>query len=75
MTEAFEQVSKDLTNVVEEIESEPKFALVRKLQKCGKKGCKCNLGYLHGPYLWKVTWDKETQTQSWKYLGKSPRER
>ena len=73
MTEAFEQVSKDLTNVVEAIEHEPKFALVRKFQKCGNKNCKCNHGSPHGPYLWKVTWDKETKTQSWKYLGKSPK--
>lgn len=70
MTETFEQVSKDLTNVVEVIKHEPNFTIVRKYQKCGKKGCKCNRGQLHGPYLWKVAWDKTTKTQTWKYLRK-----
>lgn len=44
--------------------------LVRKYQKCGKKGCRCQRGFLHGPYYWRVFYDKVTKKQHWKYIGK-----
>ena len=49
---------------------EPQGTLVRKYQKCGKKGCKCQRGFLHGPYLWRVFYDKETKKQRWKFIKK-----
>ena len=44
--------------------------LVRKYQKCGKKCRTCREGKGHGPYVWRVTYDKETKSQHWKYVGK-----
>lgn len=61
------------TNSNEQIlpmEPDPQGTLVRKYQKCGKKGCKCQRGFLHGPYWWRVFYDKETRKQRWKYIGK-----
>lgn len=46
--------------------------LVRKYQKCGKFNCKkCREGKGHGPYWWRVIYDKETKKQTWKYVGKA----
>lgn len=60
-----------LTKTNEEIlPMEPQGTLVRKYQKCGKKGCKCQRGFLHGPYLWRVFYDKETKKQRWKFIKK-----
>lgn len=39
-----------------------------KYQKCGKKGCRCNNGNLHGPYIWRRT--KINGKEIWKYQGK-----
>lgn len=36
--------------------------------RCGKKGCKCADGSLHGPY-WYAYWSEEGKTRS-KYIGK-----
>jgi hypothetical protein len=44
--------------------------LVKKYQKCGKKCRTCGEGKGHGPYLWRVTYDKETKKQVWKYVRK-----
>ena len=50
---------------------EPVGTLVRKWQKCGKARCKtCQEGKGHGPYLWRVIYDKENKKQIWKYEGK-----
>ncbi|PWI49525.1 hypothetical protein CEE45_01660 [Candidatus Heimdallarchaeota archaeon B3_Heim] len=38
-------------------------------RKCGKS-CRCQNGELHGPYLYKVTYDKQTKTQHWLYIGR-----
>lgn len=46
--------------------------LVRKYQKCGKLRCnKCREGKGHGPYWWRVLYDKETKKQTWKYVGRT----
>ena len=52
-------------------------SVLAKWQKCGKSGCRCNEGALHGPYLWLVTYNS-TQSAghragkySWIYLGRS----
>jgi hypothetical protein len=31
--------------------------------KCGKKGCKCSRGELHGPYYYYVTTDQTERTR------------
>jgi hypothetical protein len=36
--------------------------------RCGKKGCKCMDGDLHGPY-WYAYWSEDGKTRS-KYIGK-----
>jgi len=36
--------------------------------RCGKKGCKCNEGKLHGPY-WYAYWSEGVKTRS-QYVGK-----
>ena len=49
----------------------PKGFQVR-FRKCGKNTCKCASGgeNLHGPYLYKVTYDKIAKKQHWQYLGR-----
>jgi hypothetical protein len=36
--------------------------------RCGKKGCKCSKGELHGPY-WYAYWSEGGKTKS-EYIGK-----
>jgi hypothetical protein len=36
--------------------------------RCGKTGCKCTTGNLHGPY-WYAYWTEEGKTKS-RYIGK-----
>jgi hypothetical protein len=38
--------------------------------RCGKKGCKCAHGKLHGPY-WYAYWMENGKTKS-QYVGKKP---
>jgi len=40
----------------------------KELIKCGKKGCKCNDGKLHGPYFY-AYWSEGGMTKS-QYIGK-----
>jgi hypothetical protein len=40
----------------------------RELVRCGKKGCKCADGQLHGPY-WYAYWTEGGKTRS-QYVGK-----
>lgn len=53
-------------------------SIIVKWQKCGKEGCRCREGMLHGPYFWLVKYisikstDKRRGKYSWKYLGKKP---
>ena|SRR5215207_69397 len=37
--------------------------------RCGKKGCKCSRGELHGPY-WYAYWSEGGKTKS-EYIGKN----
>jgi hypothetical protein len=36
--------------------------------RCGKKGCRCSRGELHGPY-WYAYWTEDGKTRS-EYVGK-----
>lgn len=54
----------------EVLPAKKKGSLIRKFQKCGKKNCKCQHGELHGPYYWRVTYDKKTKKRIWKFVGK-----
>jgi hypothetical protein len=53
-------------------------SVLAKWQKCGKSGCRCDQGFLHGPYFWLVTYISTRSTgrragkYSWIYLGSSP---
>ena len=53
-------------------------SILAKRQKCGKPTCRCSEGFLHGPYLWLVTYnssrsaDSRAGKYSWLYLGRSP---
>jgi hypothetical protein len=53
-------------------------SIIAKRQKCGKPTCRCSEGFLHGPYLWLVTYNSSRDTDnragkySWLYLGRSP---
>ena len=53
-------------------------SILAKRQKCGKPTCRCSEGYLHGPYLWLVTYHSSTSSDrragkySWLYLGRYP---
>jgi hypothetical protein len=55
-------------------------SLIVKWQKCGKPGCRCTIGTLHGPYFWLVAYisnkinDPRKGKYSWQYLGKNPAE-
>lgn len=40
--------------------------------RCGKKGCRCARGELHGPY-WYAYWTEGGKTKS-QYVGKEPPE-
>lgn len=40
----------------------------REMVRCGKKGCKCAEGQLHGPY-WYAYWTEGGRTRS-QYVGK-----
>lgn len=40
--------------------------------RCGKKGCRCSRGELHGPY-WYAYWAEGGRTRS-EYIGKHPPE-
>lgn len=40
----------------------------QEMVRCGKKGCKCSRGELHGPY-WYAYWSESGKTKS-EYLGK-----
>lgn len=40
----------------------------REMVRCGKKGCKCVEGALHGPY-WYAYWSEGGKTKS-QYIGK-----
>jgi hypothetical protein len=42
----------------------------QEMVRCGKKGCKCSRGELHGPY-WYAYWSEDGKTKS-EYIGKSP---
>jgi hypothetical protein len=42
----------------------------REFVRCGKKGCKCAEGQLHGPY-WYAYWTEGGRTKS-QYIGKKP---
>lgn len=52
-------------------------SVIVKWQKCGKPGCRCSVGTLHGPYFWLVAYiskksnDKRKGKYSWRYLGKN----
>ncbi|MFQ5980365.1 MAG: hypothetical protein ACE5OZ_19690 [Candidatus Heimdallarchaeota archaeon] len=48
---------------------------IAKLQRCGKKNCKCLIGVLHGPYFWRVSYQGKRMGRKkykWKYLGSTP---
>jgi hypothetical protein len=53
-------------------------SLIAKWQKCGKRSCRCNEGFLHGPYFWLVRYiskkasHKRKGKYSWRYLGRNP---
>lgn len=55
--------------VVEERESKNLTYRLEKV-RCGKKGCKCADGELHGPY-WYAYWSEGGKTKS-RYVGKKP---
>jgi len=57
-------------NSTQEILPTNEGTLVRKYQKCGKPNCRCQQGSPHGPYYWRVFYDRETKKQHWKYIGK-----
>lgn len=38
--------------------------------RCGKEGCRCTAGDLHGPY-WYAYWSEQGKTKS-QYVGKKP---
>jgi hypothetical protein len=55
--------------VVEEREGKNLTYRLEKV-RCGKKGCKCAGGELHGPY-WYAYWSEAGKTKS-RYVGKKP---
>jgi hypothetical protein len=55
-------------NVVEQIDA-PGGCYRQELVKCGKPGCKCARGELHGPYWYGYTY-KKGGGQSKRYIGK-----
>ena len=61
------------TEVIEKIlPIEEVGTLVRKYQKCGKARCRiCREGKGHGPYYYRVIYDRETKKQTWKYVGRA----
>ena len=45
--------------------------LIQKWQKCGKSNCStCQTSKGHGPYWWRVKYDRLTKKSHWKYVGK-----
>jgi hypothetical protein len=45
-----------------------RFTYRKEMVRCGKEGCKCNGGKLHGPY-WYAYWSEDGKTKS-RYVGK-----
>lgn len=44
----------------------------QEMVRCGKEGCRCAKGELHGPY-WYAYWSEGGKTRS-EYIGKNPPE-
>lgn len=65
------QPSKPEPEVLQEIRR-GKVVYRQQWVKCGKPGCKCAQGKLHGPY-WYAYWWENGKTRS-KYIGKSLKE-
>ena len=64
--------NKKFLEEVEQYRGSVKGYLRVKYVRCGKKGCKCNYGELHGPYIYKVIRYKVRGKvrERWIYLGK-----
>ncbi len=67
--ENFEPPEKPGREVIERQASKAGGYLQREKIRCGKKGCKCTRGELHGPY-WYAYQKKDGRTVS-TYLGKT----
>ena len=67
-----QDITSECSGPVNILPIESKGTVVRKWQKCGKKGCRCNFGgdLRHGPYHWLVTYNPDTKKQSWKLIKK-----
>ena len=48
---------------------EPTITVREEWRKCGKAGCRCQTGELHGPYVYEY-WKEEGRTRS-RYVGKA----
>ena len=64
-------VDKKVDTMEPEVLPTSNFVLVRKYQNCGKKCRTCREGKGHGPYYWKVYYDRETKKRTWKFVGKN----
>ena len=40
-----------------------------RMVKCGKQGCKCSRGELHGPYFYHRTWDQNKRLKTYIRLS------
>jgi hypothetical protein len=54
---------------VEDVREAGDGFVVVKGQRCGKDGCRCADGDLHGPYRWRV--EQRGDGYEWTYLGKA----
>jgi hypothetical protein len=71
LLEARAQVEPEIpetADVIEEPDDSTGGTLVKEKVKCGKSGCKCADGDLHGPYLYRY-WSESGTTKS-EYVGK-----
>lgn len=54
---------------VDDVDGDGSGTIVKEMVKCGKSGCKCASGELHGPYLYRYYRDESGSVAS-EYIGK-----
>lgn len=63
-------LEKEIAKVDQEISGKVPFHIKPKWKRCGKEGCVCNRGRLHGPYLYGYIPDEEVRTKRREKKGR-----
>ncbi|MFX0172630.1 MAG: DUF6788 family protein [Candidatus Hodarchaeota archaeon] len=70
-SETIDKTSK----IIDKIDSQSIDKISKNIQiryrKCGKANCHCRNSKGHGPYRYRLIYDKESKKQHWVYLGRA----